>query len=73
MRLEFVLNVEKEMASLTEDEIGVCTEFLRGSAILWGTSDPSYKSKNNSRMLFCISPKRLVGAAGWSRSVHVQN
>ena len=26
MRSEFVLNVEKEMASLTEDEIGVCAE-----------------------------------------------
>ena len=39
MRLEFVLNVEKEMASLTEDEIEVSTESLRGSADTVGSSD----------------------------------
>ena len=52
------------MAPLTEDEIEVSTESLRGHRILCDPSDPGYRNKSKVGMSFYKSPKRLIGV--WS-------
>ena len=59
--------VEKEMASLTGNEIEVSTESLRRSADNVGPTWSQLHGKINKikvEMSFCYSPKSLVGAFG---------
>ena len=65
--------MEKERASLPEDEIEVSTEYAVSSEYCRTHLIPGTIIELKERMRFCKSPKRLDGAAGWTRFVQIYN
>ena len=62
--------VEKEMTSPTDEESAKCLLNLCGhQRTPWDPSDPSYELEIKEGRRFCKSPKRLIGAAEWTRFV----